>query len=70
VDLATGARRPATLSSSGCPGHGSSGEPSFSGDGTIIGFTSEADDLAASDSYRLTDVYVRDMVADRTERVR
>jgi Tol biopolymer transport system component len=70
VDVATGVRRPATLSSSGCHGHGASGEPAFSGDGRTVGFTSEADDLTGSDSYRLTDVYVRDMVADRTERVR
>ena len=70
VDLATGIERPATRSASGCPGSGASGEPTFSRDGSIIAFTSEADDLAGSDNHRLTDIFVRDMVADRTERVR
>ena len=54
----------------GCPGNGASGEPTFSRDGSIIAFTSEADDLADSDNFRLTNVFVRDMFADGMERVR
>jgi Tol biopolymer transport system component len=69
VDLATDARQPATLSSGGCPGNGASGEPTFSGDGSMVGFTSEADDLAGSDNGRHTNVYVRDLTAGRTERI-
>jgi Tol biopolymer transport system component len=70
VDLATGIEQPATRSASGCPGNGASGEPTFSWDGSIIAFTSEADDLADSDNQRLTNVFVRDMFAYGTERVR
>src|SRR5205085_5763903 len=69
VDLATGARQPATRSSSGCPGNGPAGEPTLSGDGSAIGFTSEADDLAGSDNHRITNVYVREMIGPRTERI-
>jgi len=69
VDLATGARRVATRSSSGCPGNGPSGEPTLSHDGSVVAFTSEADDLAGSDNQRRTNVYVRDMSVHRTERM-
>lgn len=69
VDLETGAERPATRSSAGCPGNGASGEPTFSRDGSIVAFTSEAEDLAGPDNQRLNSVYIRDMVATRTERV-
>jgi Tol biopolymer transport system component len=69
VDLATGARRVATRSSSGCAGNGPSGEPTLSDDGSVVGFTSEADDLAGSGNQRRTNVYVRDMSVHRTERM-
>ena len=69
VDLATGGRRVATRSSSGCPGNGPSGEPTLSRDGSVVGFTSEADDLAGSGNRRRTNVYVRDMSVQRTERM-
>ena len=69
VDLATGARRVATRSSSGCAGNGPSGEPTLSHDGSVVGFTSEADDLAGSSNQRRTNVYVRDMSVHRTERM-
>lgn len=70
IDLATSTERPATRSMSGCPGNGASGEPTLSRDGSIIAFTSEADDLVDSDNHRLTNIFVRDMVASGTERVR
>ncbi len=70
VDLNTGIWRPASRSSSGCPGNGASGEPTLSRDGSVVAFTSEADDLAGADNHRLTNIYVRDMLADRTERMR
>jgi Tol biopolymer transport system component len=69
VDLATGALQPATRSSSGCPGNGASGEPTLSRDGSAIGFTSEADDLVGSRNHRITNVYVREVAAQRTERI-
>lgn len=69
VDVATGAWRPASRSSSGCPGNGASGEPTLSRDGGTIGFTSEADDIAGSENHRVTNVYVREVIAQRTERI-
>lgn len=69
VDLATGARRAATRSSSGCPGNGPSGDPTLSRDGSVVAFTSEADDLAGSNNQRVTNVYVRDMSAHRIQRM-
>jgi hypothetical protein len=69
IDLTTGAEEPATRSSLGCPGNGASGEPAFSRDGSVVAFTSEADDLAGADNQRLNDVFVRDRFAYRTERV-
>jgi Tol biopolymer transport system component len=69
VDIATGAWQPGTRSSSGCPGSGPSGEPTLSRDGTILGFTSEADDIAGVDNHRVTNVYVRETTARRTERI-
>lgn len=69
VDVATSAWQPATRSSSGCAGNGASGEPALSGDGSTIAFTSEADDLAGIDNRRLTNVYLREMTAQRTERI-
>jgi Tol biopolymer transport system component len=67
-DLRTGHRRPVSRSSLGCPGNGSSGEPALSADGSIVAFTSEADDLAGSGNGWLTNIYVRDTLAERTER--
>lgn len=69
VDLATGDRQPATRSSSGCAGNGASGEPTLSGDGSTVAFTSEADDIDGPDNHRVTNVYVREMTARRTERI-
>jgi Tol biopolymer transport system component len=69
IDLDTGVEQAATRSSSGCPGHGGSGEPSFSGDGSVVAFTSEAEDLADADDQRLTNIYVRDLGRNRTEQV-
>jgi Tol biopolymer transport system component len=67
--LGMSASQPATRSSSGCPGNGASGEPILSRDGSTIGFTSEADDIAGSDNGRATNVYVREMLARKTERI-
>jgi hypothetical protein len=69
VDIATGARQPATRSSSGCPANGASGEPALSRDGSVVGFTSEADDLVGSDNGRVTNVYVSQTSPRRTERI-
>jgi hypothetical protein len=69
VNLATGEQQPVTRSSSGCAGNGASGEPTLSGDGSTVAFTSEADDIDGPDNRRVTNVYVREMTARRTERI-
>jgi Tol biopolymer transport system component len=69
VDTITGASQPATRSSFGCPGNSASGEPTLSRDGSTIGFTSEADDLADADNGRVTNIYVREISPQRTERI-
>jgi Tol biopolymer transport system component len=69
VDLATGASRPATRSLSGCQGNGDSGDPTLSRDGSTIAFTSEADDLVGSNNHRISNVYVTETIAQRTERI-
>ncbi len=69
VDLATSGQQPVTRSPSGCTGNGASGEPTLSGDGSTVAFTSEADDLDGPDNHRVTNVYVREMSARRTERI-
>lgn len=69
VDLATRSWRPASLSASGCPANGASGEPVLSGDGSAVAFTSEADDIAGPDNHRVTNVYLRDMIAGHTQRI-
>lgn len=69
IDLDTGFWRPASRSSSGCPGNGASGEPVLSRDGSTVGFTSEADDVAGVVNHRVTNVYVRDMISKRTDRI-
>ncbi len=69
IDLAHNTRRPASLSAAGCPGNGASGEPAFAGNGSFLAFTSEADDLAGPANQWLTNVYVRDLGAGRTDRI-
>ncbi|HEV3364116.1 MAG TPA: hypothetical protein VG795_08245 [Acidimicrobiia bacterium] len=69
VDIASGRWQPVTRSSAGCAGNGGSGEPALSGDGSTVGFTSEADDLAGSDNHRVTNVYVRELSRARTEQI-
>jgi Tol biopolymer transport system component len=68
-DLATGDSRSATRSLSGCQGNGASGDPTLSRDGSVVGFTSEADDLVGSNNHRISNVYVTEMIAQRTERM-
>lgn len=49
----------------GTQGNAWSGEPSISGDGRYVAFTSEADNLFASDGNQDPDVFVRDRVAGK-----
>lgn len=69
IDLGRGTRQAVSRSSGGCLGNGASGEPSLSSDGSVVTFTSEATDLAGGDNGWLTNVYLRDLAAARTERI-
>ncbi len=67
-DLATGAT---TLVSRGAgafggPGNGDSFEPSLSGDGRFVAFSSRADNLSPEGHDALEDVYVRDLAVNAT----
>jgi Tol biopolymer transport system component len=53
----------------GTPSQGWSGEPSVSGDGRYVAFTSSARNLVADDTNKLNDVFVRDRQAGVTTRV-
>lgn len=58
-----------SVSSTGRPGNGVSAYPFISGDGRSVAFVSDASNLVAGDTNGLPDVFVRDLVARRTERV-
>jgi len=49
--------------------NGSSYEPAISADGRFVAFSSNGSNLVAGDTNRLTDVFVRDLVAHVTRRV-
>jgi Tol biopolymer transport system component len=59
----------ASVSSAGIPGDGPSDVPSASDDGRLIAFTSGADNLVPGDGNGVFDVFVRDRLAQTTERV-
>jgi Tol biopolymer transport system component len=59
----------ASVSSAGIPGDEFSFTPSLSADGRFVAFTSKADNLVAGDGNGVTDVFVRDRLAQTTERV-
>ncbi|MFJ4227143.1 S-layer protein [Paenarthrobacter nicotinovorans] len=68
-DMQTGITRLVSATPSGGSGNGKSGEPSISADGRFVAFSSRATDLVPEDFSRLTDVFVRDMVAGTTKLV-
>jgi Tol biopolymer transport system component len=53
----------------GGAGSEASGEPALSGDGQLVAFSSSAPDLVPSDSNGASDVFVRNLASDSTERV-
>lgn len=65
-DTLTGITRLASLAADGAPGNGPSGAPRLSGDGRFVVFESEASNLAELDQNGVKDVFVRDLVAERT----
>jgi Tol biopolymer transport system component len=58
-----------SVSSGGQAGDGPSGQPSVSGDGRLVAFTSAASNLDPDDANGLADVYVRDLESGTTELV-
>jgi Tol biopolymer transport system component len=50
----------------GPAGTDDSGEPAISGDGGVVAFTSEADNIAANDNNGVTNVYVRNLSSHTT----
>ncbi|GAA1558498.1 S8 family serine peptidase [Kribbella lupini] len=68
-DRVTGTTRLLSVTPSGAPGNGLSGPPSFSADGNVVTFNSDASDLVAGDTNEQTDVFVRDLRTGVTERV-
>jgi Tol biopolymer transport system component len=59
----------ASVGPHGTPADGPSGAPSISGDGRIVAFESDADNLVPGDTNRTGDVFVHDLVAGATRLV-
>lgn len=68
-DLATGATRCVSLSSTGVQGNLRSHQPAISAGGRYVAFVSDASNLVAGDTNALPDVFVRDTRAGTTLRV-
>ncbi|HEV8111786.1 MAG TPA: hypothetical protein VGR31_03345 [Planctomycetota bacterium] len=67
-DLRTGRTELASVSSSGTPGDRGGDQPSISGDGRFVAFTSESTDLVPGDTNANMDVFVHDRLTGITER--
>ncbi len=68
-DVETGATRRASLTDSGAQGNNHSENPSISGDGLYVAFTSKASNLVSGDTNGVVDVFVRDLELGTTQRV-
>ncbi|MEN4030122.1 MAG: hypothetical protein PQ975_05955, partial [Methanobacterium sp.] len=58
-----------SVSSTGEQGNGDSSQPSISADGRYVAFTSYATNLVTGDTNGVSDVFVRDLLLNITERV-
>jgi Tol biopolymer transport system component len=67
-DLFEGTTTLVSADPTGAPGNGDSAYPSLSGDGRVIAFQSNADDLVAGDRNGVADVFVRDLPTRTTRR--
>jgi Tol biopolymer transport system component len=65
-DLMTGTNIPVSLNTNGVTADAMSTEPSISGDGRYVAFTSSANDLVAGDTNNAQDVFVRDLQTGTT----
>jgi Tol biopolymer transport system component len=68
-DRTTGTIELISVNTAGVPGNGDSLVPAISGDGNIVAFKSEADNLVPHDNNGVVDVFARDRAAGTTERV-
>ncbi|MFI5395531.1 MAG: hypothetical protein ACHQ9S_08360 [Candidatus Binatia bacterium] len=68
-DRTTGTAELISVSTAGVPGNSDSIVPAISGDGNIVAFKSEADNLVPHDNNGVVDVFARDRAAGTTERV-
>jgi Tol biopolymer transport system component len=68
-DLKTGTTTLVSVARGGGSGNGASGAPAISASGAFVTFASTASNLVAGDSNGVGDVFVRDQVLARTERV-
>jgi Tol biopolymer transport system component len=68
-DRVTGTDTLVSVSTAGVPANLPSGNPSISGDGRFIAFASEADNLVPDDTNGFADIFVRDRLLGKTERV-
>lgn len=69
LDTTNGTRALVSVAATGGTPNDWSGEPSISGDGRFIAFSSDADDLIAGDTNSETDVFLRDLVIGTTQRI-
>lgn len=68
-DLATGTTRLVSSAQDGTASNGMSYDPVITADGRSVFFTSEADSLVPGDTNAVSDVFRRDLVTGRVERV-
>lgn len=68
-DRTTGVTRLCSTNSNGQPGNLWSSDPSLSGDGSLVAFISEANDLVPGDANGVMDVFVHDLRDSRTTRL-
>ncbi|MBI4729552.1 MAG: PD40 domain-containing protein [Acidobacteria bacterium] len=68
-DRATDTTTLVSNSSSGSQGNKASGQPAVSATGRFVAFASSASNLVSGDTNRVTDIFIRDVQADRTSRV-
>ena len=68
-DRASGAVERVSVSTAGAEADGRSHNPSISGDGRYVAFSSDATNLVPDDTNGVTDVFVRDRVAGTTTRI-
>ncbi len=68
-DRIAGTTELVSISSNGIQGYSGSSSPSISADGSYVAFASVASDLVAGDSNASSDIFVRDRIAETTERV-